>query len=166
MSSAVSTDAFINTVRPSLYHTMACARSAAGLFTVSRLFIFSTVLQQILVLKVKHQPKRQNHWPVRLKSKFLTIFHKALLTLTPTFLSCLSSQHFPLESHGTTRCSLTKPAMVFGTLYAGEMLCSYFFCTHSSRPSYNGISSLVFSLTLPVRGDGSQILHMDLHDNM
>ena len=52
VSSAVSMDAFINTVRPSLYHTMACARSAAGLFTVPRLLIFSTVLQQSLVFKV------------------------------------------------------------------------------------------------------------------
>ena len=49
-----------------------------------------------------------------------------------------------------TTLGLSQLFVVSETLYAEERLCSSFFCTHLSRPSYNTVSSRVFSLTPPV----------------
>lgn len=105
-------DAFINTVRPQMYNTIACPVIAPGLFSVSRPLILSIILQQILGFEGRTPSQRtENHWPIRLKFRFLSTTYEALLTLTPTFLSLLGSQYFLLESHWTPFDSLTKPAL-------------------------------------------------------
>lgn len=59
--------------------------SAAGLFSVSRPLILPIVLPKILVCGVPQTKKNENHWLLRLQSKFLTTTYKALLILTPSF---------------------------------------------------------------------------------